>query len=153
MVCRRPSPRFMWMTSQSPPHPDARSAPSWRRLGWVILCGMVAPSVARAQSQLDLSWDAPAGCPQADAVRSRIRELAGDALRSASHLSAAGRVVKVGERYRLTLSVRETNGPRERTMESDSCADLAGAAAVALGLLLKSEPGTSGASGGSAGST
>jgi hypothetical protein len=45
--------------------------------------------------------------------------------------------VFVNRRYRLTLSVREKGQLRERIIESTSCADLAGAAAVALGLLLR----------------
>jgi hypothetical protein len=45
--------------------------------------------------------------------------------------------VFVNRRYRLTLSVREKGQIRERMIESSSCADLAGAAAVALGLLLR----------------
>jgi len=48
--------------------------------------------------------------------------------------------VRNGERYRLTLTVHEGGVARERTMESDSCTDLAGAAAVALGLLLRHAP-------------
>lgn len=50
-----------------------------------------------------------------------------------------GRIVRQGERYRLTLSLRDGAVVRSRSIVSDSCADLAGAAAVALGLLLRNE--------------
>jgi hypothetical protein len=55
-------------------------------------------------------------------------------------LRAEGRITRLGTRYRLTLIVREGAVRRERIIDSDSCVDLAGAAAVALGLLLRDAP-------------
>jgi hypothetical protein len=112
-----------------------------RRWRWA-LCGaaLFLPSPVQAQDELDLSWDAPASCPQREAVRERIRELAGQALWNAAPLRAAGRIVEVAQGYRLTLTVRDRGELRTRTMVSSSCVDLAGAAAVALGLLLRQGP-------------
>jgi hypothetical protein len=58
----------------------------------------------------------------------------------AIRLRAQGKIVREGARYRLNLSVREGVVDSERIIESDSCADLAGAAAIALALLIRAEP-------------
>ena len=98
-------------------------------------------STARAEVTLDLDWQAPPGCPSAEVVQKRVRSIAGDAWSRAERLHAEGRIVRSRTgRYHLTLKLREEASERERTMESDSCADLAGAAAVVLGLLLRHEP-------------
>ncbi|HLV67111.1 MAG TPA: hypothetical protein VKY73_14925 [Polyangiaceae bacterium] len=52
----------------------------------------------------------------------------------------AGRIVPHAGRYRLTLTVHEGGSVWKRTMDSDSCADLAGAAAVVLGLFFEQNP-------------
>jgi len=98
------------------------------------------PSAARAQPQLELDWEAPAGCPQAGAVRARVRALVGEST-TPLHLRAQGRVVRLADgRYRLTLRLDEGDGIGDRTIDSTSCADLSGAAAVALGLWLQRAP-------------
>jgi hypothetical protein len=104
------------------------------------LTALVAPA-AHAQSSIDLSWDAPSECPQESAVRERLRALIGKPSQARRHLYAAGRIEHAGKRYRLTLSVRERDAVRERTMNADHCEDLAGAAAVALGLLIRNDRG------------
>jgi hypothetical protein len=97
-------------------------------------------STAQAEVTLDLDWQVPAGCPSADVVQQRVRSIAGTAWSRAERLHAKGRIVRSRRRYRLTLTIREGGDERERTMESDSCNDLAGATAVVLGLLLRHEP-------------
>ena len=94
---------------------------------------------ARAQPALELAWDAPAECPNEADVLNRVRSLAGESLRG-SRLRAVGHIEHVNGRYRLTLSLRQGNDVRERKMESTDCDDLAGAAAVTLGLLLRKDP-------------
>ena len=126
-----------------------------RRAGSAWLCGVLSllpaplaaqPAPPQAMEAVELTWNAPANCPQRELAQQRIRALAGPALRGAEPLRADARIVFVNRRYRLTLSVREKGELRERRIESSSCADLAGAAAVALGLLLRqravAEPGT-----------
>jgi hypothetical protein len=103
----------------------------------VALPALLLPGAARAESPLDLVWAAPPSCPQADEVRERIAAIAGDALHGMSRLRAEGRLQRVDGRYRLTLKVYEGGAPRERTIDSSSCSDLAGAAAVTLGVLLR----------------
>ena len=122
-----------------------------RSVGGVLLgalAGML-PSLAYAEDAVDLAWDAPAGCPQREAVQARVRELAGEALKNAERPRAEGRIVSVNGRYQLTLTVYEKGEARDRTMTSQSCDDLAGAAAIALGLLIRQRPSSSGEPGSS----
>jgi hypothetical protein len=70
-------------------------------------------------------------------VRQKVDALLGAAARKMGLLRAEGRIVRVDGRYRLTLRVHDQNRVRDRTIDADACADLAGAAAVALGLLLR----------------
>jgi hypothetical protein len=74
-------------------------------------------------------------------VRDRVRALVGPSVDNASRLHAEGEITRTNGKYRLSLRVRvrEAGADTERVIESDSCADLAGAAAVALGLLMRSE--------------
>jgi hypothetical protein len=110
------------------------------RLAMLLGVAWLVPAPARAQGEVDLAWTAPAECPQRDAVRQRIRALADPALRDAGQIRAEGRIVRIDARYRLTLSVRDQGELRERTIDAESCVDLGGAAAVALGLLVRKSP-------------
>jgi hypothetical protein len=89
---------------------------------------------------IDLRWEAPANCPQAAAVQRQLQALTGELGARRGSVRADGRVEVIGDRYRLTLRLREGADARERTIESDSCVDLAGAAAVSLGIFLRHEP-------------
>ena len=95
---------------------------------------------ARAeQGGVALDWEAPPGCPSRDVVLRRIRTIVGPSLDQASRLRARGRIERNNARYRLTLKIGEGEADAERVIESNSCADLAGAAAVTLGLLVRAE--------------
>jgi hypothetical protein len=96
---------------------------------WVL----TAPA---ARAQLNLKWDAPPGCPRRSEVLNRIRALAGPSLEKTENLSAEGRITPANGRFYLTLLVRDGRDVRKRAIASDSCADLAGAAAITLALLL-----------------
>jgi hypothetical protein len=82
---------------------------------------------------LTLRWDAPDECPQGPWVLKRVSTLEGSA--RPRRLSAEGSVWREGKRYRLRLVVHDV-ATSERSFDSASCADLAGAAAVHLSLLL-----------------
>jgi len=126
------------MTSRFALHRDR-----WLRAGAAALLAGLLPARAYAQGQMALAWEAPAECPQEPAVRQKLRTLAGDAWHTTEHVSAKGRIERLDGRYRLTVTVREGEAVKERTIVSDSCVDLAGAAAVTLGLLLGNGPGAS----------
>jgi hypothetical protein len=107
----------------------------------LVLAGAVRaiPGAAQPPSGLELHWEAPDGCPQVEEVQARIDAIAGSAMQRTSHLAADARVTQEQARFHLKLVVRDGEVMGERNISSSSCADLAGAAAVALGLLLRSE--------------
>lgn len=96
-------------------------------------------ALAEERGGLELRWDAPVGCPSREVVRERVRALVGPSIDNASRLHAEGEITRSNGRFRLSLRVREDGANTERVIESDSCADLAGAAAVALGLLMRGQ--------------
>jgi hypothetical protein len=99
----------------------------------VAACITTAPA---ARAELNLQWDAPPGCPRRAEVLDRIRALAGSSLDKTEGLSAEGRIAHAKGRFWLTLRVRDGRYVRKRQIASESCADLAGAAAISLALLL-----------------
>jgi hypothetical protein len=107
-------------------------------IGWMLL-GLfaTAPAMAEPQPSIDMRWQAPPGCPQESDVRDRIQTLLG-AGRHDSHLRAEGTITRIDRRFRLDLVVRVRDLVGTRSIESNSCEDLAGAAAVELGLLIHS---------------
>ena len=102
-------------------------------LAVVAICMMAAYP---ARAELNLRWDAPPSCPRRGEVLDRIRALAGSSLDNAEGLSAEGRIARTNGRFSLTLLVRDGRHLRKRVITSDSCADLGGAAAITLALLL-----------------
>jgi len=113
-------------------------APTWLAAGSAVSV-LAASSVALSQTSpvLKLQWDAPSQCPQVDAVQSRIRELVGSTGVSPEQLRAEGRIIRSGDKFRLTLIVRSGAAAGVRELESDSCEHLTGAAAIGLGLLVR----------------
>jgi hypothetical protein len=102
-------------------------------LALVAACVTIAPA---ARAELNLQWDAPPGCPRRTEVLDRIRALAGSSLDKTEGLSAEGEIAHAKGRFWLTLRVRDGRDVRKRQIASESCADLAGAAAISLALLL-----------------
>ncbi|HYQ14182.1 MAG TPA: hypothetical protein VEQ58_00435, partial [Polyangiaceae bacterium] len=106
----------------------------------VLLLGFMWPARARAEPPdlVSLEWSAPPECPGLEAVQARIRKLAGS-LRSATKPHANATITRSAEGgLHLRLVMRSENGVGERNIDGKSCNDLAGAAAVALVLLLQS---------------
>jgi hypothetical protein len=112
--------------------------------GALLVAAILFPRPAHAQ--LELSWEAPPDCPQREEVFQRIGKVAGAALEATAGLSVDGRIAPLNGRYRLTLLVRSGEDVRQRLIASDSCADLAGAAAVTVALMLGVDPSTVGES-------
>lgn len=82
-------------------------------------------------------------------MREQIQRLVPAALRQKSPLRADGVITRVGGRFRLKLVLRWGEVSGERSIDADSCEDLAGAAAVALGLLMQAaEPSEAGVTSG-----
>ena len=100
----------------------------------LLMASPVLESTARAD--LDLQWNAPPGCPNREEVLGRVRGLAGSFLDQTKGLSASGRIESANGRFHLTILVREGSSVRKRVIASDSCAPLAGAAAITMAILM-----------------
>jgi len=115
-----------------------------RRVAAVLLCtfGMAYPGRAGAQSAapIELKWSALEGCPSADSVLARVHEIAGTTRATPNTLRADAAITQPKDGlFRLRLEIRYGDLAAVRNIEGKSCKDLAGAAAVALALLLSSE--------------
>lgn len=115
-----------------------------RRLAAVLLFawGVVHPARANAQNAapIELKWRALDGCPSEDTVISRVRKIAGTTRATPNTLRADGSVTQSSDGlFHLRLEIVYGNLAAVRNIEGKSCKDLAGAAAVALALLLSSE--------------
>jgi hypothetical protein len=96
---------------------------------------------AAAVDRIQLRWVAPPGCPQLADVRARIHQLAGGTPMDGDPIQAEATVVRTPSgRLHLTLVVRTGDSVGRREIEADACADLAGATAVNVALLLRSAP-------------
>lgn len=136
---------------------DERCRPSWQRgfagvVAWfggvasVALGGPVSyggdadaaepPRVGVSTRAGDfLSWQAPAGCSTAAAVRDRVSELLGKPELDLKQVQRVeGRVSKAADGWLLRLTFVDALGTRERQLSSGQCGDLAEAAAVAITL-------------------
>jgi hypothetical protein len=105
------------------------------------LFSAISAAAVLARAEVELRWSAPPECPQEVAVQERLRALVGPALER-SELAAEGVVERFEGRYRLTLRVLD-DPTGERRIESESCSELAGAAAVALVFLVQESEATS----------
>jgi len=108
-------------------------------LVWSGLLLVTTPARAQTGPTIELAWQAPAGCPQQSDVRDRIQKLAGSPRPTDNRLSAEGVISQTDEgHFRLELVVRAGGLVGARSIDSKSCKDLAGAAAITLALLLRS---------------
>jgi len=123
-------------------HASRRMVP--RGLLAVAFAAVASASARRARADVDLRWAAPASCPQREEVLARIGALAGSALEQTAGLSVEGTIAAARGRYWLTLLVRDGRETRKRVIASESCADLAGAAAITVALLLGVDAGSIG---------
>lgn len=115
-----------------------RFAPLRCALG-IALAALTANQVGLGQnpSVLELHWDAPSQCPQSDVLQERIRALVGSTEVRPEQLRAEGRITRIEDKYHLVMLVRSGSAVGIRELDSDSCDHLTGAAAVALGLLVR----------------
>jgi hypothetical protein len=99
---------------------------------WALL---VATRAFGEAPPLDLTWNAPAGCPSAGEVRRQFERLAKvDANRAAPHLVADASVEQDGEKWHLRLHIVRDGAVGEREVDAVSCVSLARAAALELAL-------------------
>jgi hypothetical protein len=127
--------------------------PSVRSLSFVAAVWLsLAARDASARERFRLSWSAPAGCPTAEDVRAAAlrgaepdvpdRNAAAPAVVDEPELEASARVSsrQVGAVTQWTVELQTRRGALtgERTIEASSCAGIAEATAVVLGLALLS---------------
>ncbi len=95
---------------------------------------------------LDLTWSAPAECPDRAQVVAHVEALVGERRAGQHALSARGRIIAgTSARYRLELLVDPSGSNAAtppRTMAGDDCAKLADAAALVLALDIDPDAGT-----------
>jgi hypothetical protein len=110
----------------------------------VFLCGLLAalgnaPSVAAAPSTIE--WEAPAPCPDTQALHERLRVLLGHESTSLGSVTEVrGVVARAGLDLRLTLELTEEGQRSSRMIVAQDCADLLEAAALAITLAAHGEP-------------
>ncbi|MES1175600.1 MAG: hypothetical protein ABUL62_14865 [Myxococcales bacterium] len=107
------------------------------------LCAAASLYAARANAQtsapLELTWNAPDGCPGQSTVLAKIQKIAGPSKANGAPLRADATITQQPDRlFHLRLAIQSGELSAERNIEGKSCKDLAGAAAVALALLLSS---------------
>jgi hypothetical protein len=87
--------------------------------------------------RFDLTWDAPAGCPDGDAVKTDVLRLAGSWASNPHRLKAKGGIRRHAESGFSLLLATELDGESgERTLTNTSCQSLGDAAALMLALIL-----------------
>lgn len=103
------------------------------------LCLLASIAVARAHAQdrlpLELTWQAPAECPDADAVRADLQRSA--RVRPGFELSplrASATVERRGATYATTLYTEHAGESGERALQAADCAALARAVTLVLAL-------------------
>jgi hypothetical protein len=94
---------------------------------------------AQAHEPVTLKWDAPTACGSAEEVEARIRRLLGPTRVSTSLRAEATITPNEAGDWHLKLLIYAGDLVGERNLDGKSCDDLAGAAAVALTLLLTSD--------------
>lgn len=99
---------------------------------FALIATSLVASRADAADLLRLSWDAPAGCPSGESVRTAAVR---NAPSSAVPLEADA-IVAHRERWTVTLRTRRAEGSGERVLEASSCSALADATALILALAL-----------------
>jgi len=95
---------------------------------------------AQTAAPIELKWNAFEGCPSESTVVARVRKIAGTTRATPNTLRANALVTQPSDGlFRLRLEIHYGDLAAVRYIEGKSCKDLAGAAAVALALLLSSE--------------
>jgi hypothetical protein len=100
------------------------------------------PLAVRAQqrraSDVDLSWSAPASCPNRESLRDGLVRRLGRPVRIGpdAAVSLSGVITAVGQGYSLALRTRAGDVSEQRTLQARSCGELARASLLVLSLLL-----------------
>ncbi len=89
-----------------------------------------------ASAAVELRWEAPAGCPDAETTAARIAARTGDRI-GPDPVAIDARVVTAGSGYALTMTLaRSGAAPLHRAVASDRCDELADATAIIVAVAL-----------------
>jgi hypothetical protein len=112
-------------------------------LATMLWAQAAAPALAAGAAlplPIDLRWDAPAGCPDAAAIRAGITRGLPEAPRSTEPMLASVVVRALDdEHWQASLELRGADWTAARTLKGASCAAVADAAGLVIGLALTSE--------------
>jgi hypothetical protein len=101
-----------------------------------LLLAMVVAVPAFAYSA-ELEWEAPAGCPDAGALRLSVERLLGEPLVAGSTVRASASVTHDNdERFTLALTIVTEGGEGTRFVRTDSCTSALDVAAFGIALAL-----------------
>lgn len=100
-----------------------------------VLLGVAACLCAPPASAVELSWEAPAGCPDRANVEQRIQKLLAGASEK-SKVSAEGVVTATKSGYRLALTTTRDGTRGERILDDKSCEALAESAALIVAMAI-----------------
>jgi hypothetical protein len=114
------------------------------RFGSSIAIGLALLSqgaLAHAEAGLTLHWDAPPDCPGAQELRAGVERILGESWSELEpKLELWVGVSQSKDRFYLDLRVRrETEEPRIRTVEGESCEALVEAGAAIVALMIEDE--------------
>ncbi len=117
-------------------------SPRLRTRLWPLLvaCGAWLVAEPARASELALSWQAPASCPDEQALKARVERLLGDAPLELRNFEARASVTEDGDGgFTLSLWIRTAAGEGMRSVRADACEDLLGVAAFGIALALNPE--------------
>jgi hypothetical protein len=105
-------------------------------VSWLWAASMLAPSPAGST----LSWDAPAGCPTSESVRTRIEALLDGPISAPRDVEIDARAVvtagRPGSDWRLALEIGSESGLRRRELTAASCDELAQVTALLVAVAI-----------------
>jgi hypothetical protein len=108
----------------------------------LLLAILTGAGTARAQDAQDFvfSWQAPAGCPGSMEVRTEIARLLGGSIGNlpGGRLQARA-VVTQGQTWAVVLETESLGNVGQRSLETDSCRELANATALIIALMIDPE--------------
>lgn len=94
----------------------------------------LSAGLAEAAPRYTLEWEAPSGCPDAEAARASIDALLDEAPESGVPLHATVRITAFAGGHRLALRLSQAEGVRE--IEAPTCAELAETATVIVAIAI-----------------
>jgi hypothetical protein len=107
----------------------------------LILSCATVQCLANQEPLVELTWEAPANCPQQSEVQEQIQSLVSGLQpeQRQTSLRVRGAIELSGEQFELTLLIQQGHLTGKRVIASDDCRSLGKAAAVVIGLLLRKE--------------